>query len=160
MLQRLGLGLRRSLGQHSFDAGERLIRLAGIEQGCGFGHGLALPLHHLAYLKAYGARDQCAFSSLGYSFRMQNGEYARVWGLLRDLYATGRKRPTWLGLELVNRIAGGIPFPIAWFPKFFIPAEAMLWGTLVGMGTAFVGSIVPAWSARSVRVADVFSKIA
>ncbi len=29
-------------------------------------------------------------------------QYVRVWGMLRDLEATGRKRPTWLGLELIN----------------------------------------------------------
>jgi putative ABC transport system permease protein len=61
---------------------------------------------------------------------------------------------------LINKGAGGIPFPIAWFQKFFIPDQAPLWGLAVGAGTAFVGCIVPAWSARSVRVADVFSKIA
>lgn len=61
---------------------------------------------------------------------------------------------------LINKVAGGIPFPIAWFQRFFIPDQAPLWGLAVGAGTAFAGCIVPAWSARSVRVADVFSKIA
>jgi putative ABC transport system permease protein len=61
---------------------------------------------------------------------------------------------------LINKLAGGIPFPIAWFQKFLIPDQAPLWGLAVGLGTAFVGCIVPAWSARSVRVADVFAKIA
>ena len=65
--------------------------------------GLALPLAMLTYQRDVGAINQCAFTSLGYSFRMRNGEYARVWGMLRDLYATGRKRPTWLGLELANK---------------------------------------------------------
>ncbi len=61
---------------------------------------------------------------------------------------------------LINKGAGGIPFPIAWFQRFYIPDQAPLWGLAVGAGTAFVGCIIPAWSARSVRVADVFSKIA
>ncbi|MSR58044.1 MAG: ABC transporter permease [Planctomycetaceae bacterium] len=61
---------------------------------------------------------------------------------------------------LINKLAGGIPFPIAWFQRFFIPDQALWWGLAVGAGTAFVGCIFPALSARSVRVADVFSKIA
>ncbi len=65
--------------------------------------GVALPLTMLTYQRELGAIDQCAFSALGYSFRMANGDYARVWGMLRDLYASGRKRPTWLGLELANQ---------------------------------------------------------
>ena len=69
---------------------------------------LALPLAMLTYQREFGVLDQAAFTSLGYSFRIGNGEYARVWGMLRDLYATGRKRPTWLGLELANR---GIDLP-------------------------------------------------
>ncbi|MFN0053575.1 MAG: ABC transporter permease [Planctomycetales bacterium] len=61
---------------------------------------------------------------------------------------------------LISKLAGGIPLQIAWFQKFQIPEQAPLWGLAVGAGTAFVGCIVPAWSARSVRVADVFAKIA
>lgn len=61
---------------------------------------------------------------------------------------------------LINKGLGGIPFPVAWFAKIFIPSQAVWWGLAVGTGTAFAGSLVPAWSAKSVRVADVFSKIA
>jgi hypothetical protein len=68
---------------------------------------LALPLHMLVYLRDLEIRDQCAFSSLQYSYRMSNDEYIRLWGMLRDLEATGRKRPTWLGVELVNRAIQG-----------------------------------------------------
>ena len=50
--------------------------------------------------------------------------------------------------------------PIAFFGKFFVESAAPWWGLAVGGGTAFLGSIVPAWSARSVKVTDVFSKIA
>jgi len=63
----------------------------------------ALPLAMLHYQRDLGIVNQCAFSSLGFSFRMGNGDYVRIWGTLRDLYATGRARPTFLGLELVNR---------------------------------------------------------
>lgn len=61
---------------------------------------------------------------------------------------------------LINVVMGGMPFPILWFGKIFIPVQAIWWGLAIGSGTAFVGSLIPAWSARSVRVADVFSKIA
>lgn len=73
----------------------------------GMAGGLALPLIMLTYQHEFGAVDQCAFSTLGYSFRIATDEYARVWGMLRDLYATGRKRPTWLGVELANRAIAG-----------------------------------------------------
>ena len=59
---------------------------------------------------------------------------------------------------LVN--AAGIKIPIGFFPVFFVPAEALLWGPLSGGFTAFVGSVWPAWAARSVKVVEVFSKVA
>jgi putative ABC transport system permease protein len=55
---------------------------------------------------------------------------------------------------------GGLAFPIAFFPKFRIPEEAWWWGLMIGGGTAVLGSLLPAWSARSVKVAEVFSKTA
>jgi hypothetical protein len=64
---------------------------------------VALPLHMLLYMRELGVKAQCAFSSLGYSFRLPNGDMARLWGMLRDVEATGRKRPTWLGVELANK---------------------------------------------------------
>ncbi|MBI3866321.1 MAG: ABC transporter permease, partial [Planctomycetia bacterium] len=63
-------------------------------------------------------------------------------------------------LLLVNRVFGGINFPIAFFSKFFIPVDALVWGLAIGTLTAFAGAAVPAWSARSVKVADVFAKVA
>jgi putative ABC transport system permease protein len=55
---------------------------------------------------------------------------------------------------------GGIPFPIAFFPKFFIPAAALWWGPAMGAIVAVLGSVVPAWTARSVKVSEVFAKVA
>jgi putative ABC transport system permease protein len=55
---------------------------------------------------------------------------------------------------------GGIPFQVAFFPKFRLPEDSLWWGPMLGGLTAFAGSIVPAWSARSVKVSEVFSKIA
>ena len=45
---------------------------------------------------------------------------------------------------IVNVWYGGVPFPIAFFPAFKIPALAFWWGPLIGGGTALVGSVVPA----------------
>jgi putative ABC transport system permease protein len=55
---------------------------------------------------------------------------------------------------------GGLKFPIAFFPAFKIPEDALMWGLVIGSMTALLGSILPAWSARSVKVAEVFSKTA
>ncbi|MBN1446943.1 MAG: hypothetical protein JXA28_03345, partial [Bacteroidetes bacterium] len=73
----------------------------------GMAGGIALPLTMLVYQRDFAARDQCAFSSLQYSFRLDNGDYARLWGMLRDVEATGRKRPTWLGMEVANKAVMG-----------------------------------------------------
>jgi putative ABC transport system permease protein len=54
---------------------------------------------------------------------------------------------------------GGINFRIAFFPVFTVPAAALWWGPLVGSLTALFGSLLPAWSARSVKVSEVFSKV-
>jgi len=61
---------------------------------------------------------------------------------------------------LVNYVFGGLKFPIAFFPVFLISPQAWWWGAAIGAGTAFVGSIWPAWSARTVKVAEVFAKLA
>jgi putative ABC transport system permease protein len=60
---------------------------------------------------------------------------------------------------LINTYLGGLKFPIAFFPAFFIPGAALWWGPALGALTAFAGSVMPAWSARQVKVAEVFSKI-
>lgn len=72
----------------------------------GMGGGIALPLHMLMYLRELQMREQCAFSSLQYSFRMSNDEDIRLWGMLRDLVSQ-RKRPTWLGVEVANHAIQG-----------------------------------------------------
>jgi putative ABC transport system permease protein len=61
---------------------------------------------------------------------------------------------------VVNDVLGGLKFPIAFFPAFFIPLQAIWWGLAIGLGTALVGSVLPAWSARTVRVSEVFSRVA
>jgi len=55
---------------------------------------------------------------------------------------------------------GGIRFPIVFFPTFPIPLVGLAWGTAVGLLMGLVGSFWPAWSARSVKVSEVFAKVA
>lgn len=61
---------------------------------------------------------------------------------------------------IVNNVLGGLRFPIAFFGSFYVPVAAWWWGAAIGGGTAFVGSVFPAWSARTVKVAEVFAKVA
>jgi putative ABC transport system permease protein len=61
---------------------------------------------------------------------------------------------------LVNFAVGGIPFPIAFFPAFFVPLGVVAWGTAVGLLTALIGSLMPSWTARSVKVSEVFARVA
>lgn len=60
----------------------------------------------------------------------------------------------------INWLLGGISFPMAFFDRFFIPAAALWWGPAVGGLAAILGSFLPAWSARNVKVAEVFAKVA
>jgi putative ABC transport system permease protein len=60
----------------------------------------------------------------------------------------------------VNLVIGGVPFPIAFFPKFAISAWAPWWGVAIGAGAAMLGSMLPAWNACRVKVSDVFARVA
>ncbi|NUM54272.1 MAG: choice-of-anchor D domain-containing protein [Candidatus Hydrogenedentes bacterium] len=68
---------------------------------------LALPLYMMCFQRDLGMNLQCAFTASGFSFRDENGDYVRVWGMLRDIEGTRRKRPTWLGVEMVNKAMFG-----------------------------------------------------
>jgi putative ABC transport system permease protein len=61
---------------------------------------------------------------------------------------------------VIDHVIGGITFPIGFFDRFFVPAAALWWGPAVGGLAALLGSFLPAWSARNVKVAEVFSKVA
>ncbi|ADB17628.1 protein of unknown function DUF214 [Pirellula staleyi DSM 6068] len=61
---------------------------------------------------------------------------------------------------LVNYVMGGIPFQIAFFPNFDIPIDALWWGPVLGGFASLLGSIVPSWNACTVKVTDVFSRVA
>ena len=98
----------------------------------------------MAVLKVLGFRPrQVMFMVLG---------EALLIGLLGGLLSAG-------GAYVLVKANGGIPFPIAFFSKFFIAASSALWGLSFGVITAFLGSIMPAWSAQSVKAAEVFSKV-
>jgi putative ABC transport system permease protein len=66
----------------------------------------------------------------------------------------------WMTKLVINDLFGGIALPIAFFGKFFVPDAALWWGLFMGAGTALVGSLIPAWFARSTKVSEVFSKVA
>jgi putative ABC transport system permease protein len=59
----------------------------------------------------------------------------------------------------INKVMGGLRLPIIFFPPFRIPINALWWGPAVGALTALAGSLVPAWSARSIRASQVFAKM-
>jgi putative ABC transport system permease protein len=71
---------------------------------------------------------------------------------------------------LLGTIAGGLSSVTVWavlnnatvpgFGGLKVPNEALYLGAMVGAGTAFLGSLIPAISARWVKVAEVFSKVA
>ncbi len=63
---------------------------------------------------------------------------------------------TWL---LINKVMGGLKFPVAFFPAFYIATAALWWGPLIGGLTALAGSFVPAWAARSVKPSEIFAKV-
>ncbi|MGB1252873.1 MAG: hypothetical protein ACPG8W_19820, partial [Candidatus Promineifilaceae bacterium] len=71
------------------------------------GTGLALPLHMLTYQRDLGVNEQAAFTAAQYSKPVRPGQWDRVWGLLRDVEATQRKRPGWLGMEMANMAIRG-----------------------------------------------------
>ena len=65
-----------------------------------------------------------------------------------------------LSYGLVHGLLGGIPFQIAFFPVFDIFPDALWWGPLFGAFTTLIGTLQPAWSARNVKVSEVFAKVA
>jgi putative ABC transport system permease protein len=55
--------------------------------------------------------------------------------------------------------AGGIPLPIGFFGKFFIPENALWWGPAVGGMTSLIGSILPSATAYRIKASQVFSRV-
>lgn len=65
-----------------------------------------------------------------------------------------------LSAAAVWAFMNNVKLQIIFFGGFSVPDEAVAWGFLVGACTAFIGSIGPAVSARSIKVVDVFSRVA
>ena len=71
---------------------------------------------------------------------------------------------TWLvyfaprGIEFVKE-AFGLKLQIAFFNNFKAPFAIVYYGPLLGMMVGIVGSIVPAWSSRRVKVSEVFAQV-
>jgi putative ABC transport system permease protein len=79
---------------------------------------------------------------------------ALLLGCASGLFAAG------FAYVVVTLLLGGIRIPFfAWFPPFMVPLSALWWGLALGAGTALAGSFFPAWSARSVKVSEVFAKV-
>ena len=55
---------------------------------------------------------------------------------------------------------GNLKLQIAFFGAFFVPWQALVYGPALGVGVAVLGSLGPALSAKNVRVAEVFSRVA
>ena len=64
--------------------------------------GIALPLYMLLYQREWGWKPQCVFTLAQYS-----AGPIRIWGIYRDIMATGRIRPTGLGMQLANMAIQG-----------------------------------------------------
>jgi putative ABC transport system permease protein len=60
--------------------------------------------------------------------------------------------------SLVNAL-GGIPLPIGFFGKFFIPESALWWGPAIGGITSLIGSILPSATAYKIKASQVFSRV-
>lgn len=60
---------------------------------------------------------------------------------------------------LINGYFGGLKFPIAFFPVFTIPTDALWWGPVIGIVTGLTGSLAPSLGACRVKVSEVFARI-
>jgi putative ABC transport system permease protein len=62
-------------------------------------------------------------------------------------------------IYVTTNYGGGLPFKIAFFPKFMLTKQVLLWGPMIGMLASFVGSVVPAWTTHRIKAAEVFSRV-
>ncbi|MEN6451653.1 MAG: ABC transporter permease [Thermoguttaceae bacterium] len=60
----------------------------------------------------------------------------------------------------INWGLGGVSFPVGFLDRFFVPPGALWWGPAVGGVAALLGSLLPAWTARNIKAAEVFAKVA
>jgi putative ABC transport system permease protein len=68
---------------------------------------------------------------------------------------------TWLMVLLFNYFfKGGLRLPIGFFGNFQLNEMILVYGPVLGLTVALVGSFLPAWSARGVKASNVFSQVA
>ncbi len=60
---------------------------------------------------------------------------------------------SWFGI-------GNLKLQIAFFGAFIVPWEALVYGPVLGVAVSLLGSIGPALSAKNVKVAEVFARVA
>jgi putative ABC transport system permease protein len=60
--------------------------------------------------------------------------------------------------SMVNAM-GGIPLPIGFFGKFFIPENALWWGPAIGGITSLIGAIIPSVNTYRIKASQVFSRV-
>jgi putative ABC transport system permease protein len=61
---------------------------------------------------------------------------------------------------LAWQMLGSFKFQIMFFGAFIVPAKALIYAPLLGTAVAFGGSLIPALTAKNVKVAEVFAKVA
>jgi putative ABC transport system permease protein len=61
---------------------------------------------------------------------------------------------------LAWKLIGGFKLQLAFFGAFFVPSAVLIYGPLLGAAVAIAGSLGPAISAKNVKVAEVFAKVA
>ncbi len=62
-------------------------------------------------------------------------------------------------LFFVNKLVGGIAFPIAFFTKFYISSSAVLFAIACGVAATFVGVVWPAISTSYLRISEAFARV-
>ena len=72
------------------------------------GAAISLPLVMLSYLRDLGIRDQAVWELVEFSTRtFKTNEWGRLFGIMRDLEATYRPRPTYIAMQMANEAIGG-----------------------------------------------------
>ena len=71
------------------------------------GAGVAVADHMLMMLRDLGIRNQCLYSLTQLAFARQDGKYALLWSVVRDMGVTDRKRPQYLATQMANEALGG-----------------------------------------------------
>ena len=71
------------------------------------GAGVAVADHMLMMLRDFGIRDQNLYSLTQFANSRPDGKYVLLWGSVRDMGVTDRRRPQFLAAELANQALAG-----------------------------------------------------